>query len=49
MPNVIKQPCDEGVIRSKEAESPCAPNAGPWVLVATILGTRAWRSLTRPP
>jgi MFS family permease len=37
--NVIKQPCDEGVIRSAEAKSPCAPKAGPWVLAATILGT----------
>lgn len=39
MINVIKPPCDEGVIRSKEARSPCAPNAGPWVLAATILGS----------
>ena len=39
MANVIKQPCDEGVIRSGEAKSPCAPNAGPWVLAATILGS----------
>lgn len=36
---MIKQPCDEGVIRSKEAKAPCAPNAGPWVLAATILGS----------
>lgn len=39
MANVIKQPCDEGVIQSGEATSPCAPNAGPWVLAATILGS----------
>ena len=39
MTNVIPQPCDEGVIRSKEAGTPCAPNVGPWVLAATILGT----------
>ena len=39
MTSVIKQPCDEGVIRSTEAKSPCAPKAGPWVLAATILGT----------
>lgn len=39
MANVIKQPCDEGVILSKEAEWPCSPSAGPWVLAATILGT----------
>jgi EmrB/QacA subfamily drug resistance transporter len=39
MSNKIKQPCDEGVIRSREAKYPCAPNAGPWVLAATILGS----------
>ena len=35
---LVKQPCDEGVILSKETKSPCAPNAAPWVLTATILG-----------
>jgi hypothetical protein len=35
---LVKQPCDEGVILSKETKSPCAPNAAPWVLAATILG-----------
>jgi EmrB/QacA subfamily drug resistance transporter len=39
MANVIRQPCDEGVIRSKEAQSVCTPNAAPWVLAATILGS----------
>jgi EmrB/QacA subfamily drug resistance transporter len=39
MANVIKQPCDEELIRSQETSSPCAPNAGPWVLAATILGS----------
>ncbi|MGF1471742.1 MAG: MFS transporter [Rubrobacteraceae bacterium] len=39
MANVIKQPCDEEVIQSQEAKSPCAPGAGPWVLAATILGS----------
>lgn len=38
MASVIRQPCDEGVIRSKEA-FPCSPKAGPWVLAATILGS----------
>jgi EmrB/QacA subfamily drug resistance transporter len=37
--HVARQPCDEGVIRSKEATSACAPNAAPWVLAATILGS----------
>jgi EmrB/QacA subfamily drug resistance transporter len=39
MANVIRQPCDQGVILSKEARAPCAPNAAPWVLAATILGS----------
>ena len=39
MTSMTKRPCDEGVIRSTEAESPCAPKARPWVLAATILGT----------
>ena len=39
MAGVIKQPCDEGVIQSSEARSPCARKAGPWVLAATILGS----------
>jgi EmrB/QacA subfamily drug resistance transporter len=39
MATIIKQPCDEGVILSKEARSPCVPNAAPWILAATILGS----------
>src|SRR5215204_240316 len=39
MAHVIRQPCDEGIIRSKEAQSVCAPNAAPWVLAATILAS----------
>ena len=39
MAQVIGQPCDEGVIRSKKAEAPCSPNAAPWVLAATILAS----------
>ena len=38
MAHVIRQRCDEGVIGSKKADSPCAPNAAPWILAATILG-----------
>ena len=36
---MIKQPCDEGVVRAAQASSPCGPNAGSWVLAATILGS----------
>ena len=39
MSNIIKQPCDEGVIRSSPCTSPCTPNMRVWVLVATILGS----------
>jgi EmrB/QacA subfamily drug resistance transporter len=39
MASIIKQPCDEGVIRSREADTPCTRSAGPWVLTATILGS----------
>src|SRR3712207_8079643 len=39
MANVIRQPCDLGIIRSGEARAPCSRSAGPWVLAATILGS----------
>src|SRR5260221_2575671 len=39
MATFVKAPCDEGVIRSAPDPSPCAPNVGVWVLVATILGS----------
>jgi EmrB/QacA subfamily drug resistance transporter len=39
MAGILKQPCDEGVIRSNDAKSPCTPNVTPWVLAATILGS----------
>ena len=39
MAGIIRQPCDEGVIRSSEARSLCTRKAGPWVLAATILGS----------
>src|SRR5918998_1150218 len=35
----LKPPCDEGVVRSREAAAPCAPASGPWVLAATIIGS----------
>src|SRR3954449_914021 len=39
MANIIRQPCDVGVIVSKPAAAPCAKAAGPGVLAATILGS----------
>lgn len=39
MANIVKQPCDEGVIRSKPCIQPCSRNLQPWILAATILGS----------
>jgi EmrB/QacA subfamily drug resistance transporter len=35
----MKPPCDEAVMRSLGVDSPCAAEARPWILVATILGS----------
>ena len=35
----LKEPCDEGVVRSKPAASPCGASSEPWVLAATIIGS----------
>jgi EmrB/QacA subfamily drug resistance transporter len=37
--NIIRQPCDEGVIHSAPETAPCSQKVGNWVLVATILGS----------
>lgn len=39
MTNIVKQPCDEGVIRSADCTDPCARDVRPWILTATILGS----------
>ncbi len=39
MPNVIKDPCDEAVIRSRKAAAPCAKGQERWILAATILAS----------
>lgn len=39
MTNIVKQPCDEGVIRSAPCTSPCTRDVRPWVLAATIIGS----------
>lgn len=39
MANIFRQPCDEGVIRSRPIKVPCAAGAEPWILAATILGS----------
>jgi EmrB/QacA subfamily drug resistance transporter len=35
----LKNPCDEGVIRSRGADAPCTRSAAPWILAATIIGS----------
>src|SRR5271154_4842211 len=35
----MKPPCDEGVVRSVNAEAPCTAQARRWILAATILGS----------
>jgi len=39
MANIVRQPCDEGVIRSGKAAAPCGKTSCPWILAATILGS----------
>src|SRR5215470_16380806 len=39
MAQIVKSPCDEGVIQSAPECISVAKNIGPWVLVATILGS----------
>jgi len=39
MANFVQPPCDEAVIRSKTAATPCAKSSEPWILAATILGS----------
>jgi len=39
MPSVVKQPCDEGVIKSAPDNAPCAQLTGRWVLATAIIGS----------
>ncbi len=39
MAYIIRQPCDEGVIRAGTADAPCSFPDRPWILAATILGS----------
>jgi len=36
---LLKPPCDEGVISAGKSGSPCIKELGPWILAATILGS----------
>jgi len=37
--NILKPPCDEGVISAKRTTAPCSKERGRWILAATILGS----------
>ncbi|HEY5074612.1 MAG TPA: MFS transporter [Pyrinomonadaceae bacterium] len=37
--NLLKPPCDEGVISAPKAAAPCTKKRGRWILAATILGS----------
>src|SRR6266480_2449246 len=39
MANVIREPCDEGVMLSRKSVAPCAKVQGRWILAATILAS----------
>lgn len=39
MANFLRQPCDEGVIRSGPTTEPCPRSSARWILAATILGS----------
>src|SRR3979411_2318424 len=36
---ILREPCDESIIRSRPATTPCSKIAGRWVLVATTLAS----------
>jgi EmrB/QacA subfamily drug resistance transporter len=37
--NLVKSPCDEGLIAAKKVAAPCGKARGRWILAATILGS----------
>jgi EmrB/QacA subfamily drug resistance transporter len=37
--NVLKPPCDEGVMAGNKNATPCGETRGRWILIATILGS----------
>src|SRR5229473_3191032 len=39
MANIIRSPCDEGVILSRRSGAPCAKSQQRWILAATILAS----------
>src|SRR5205814_8976832 len=39
MATLIREPCDDGVIRSGHVTAPCPKSSGKWILAATTLGS----------
>src|SRR5918911_142979 len=39
MVSIVKQPCDEAVVRAAPDKAPCARRTGRWVLAAAIIGS----------
>ena len=39
MANIIKEPCDDGVIKATPESACCTPAAAPWILAATTIGS----------
>ena len=39
MSSAFRFPCEKGELRSRDCERPCARDAEPWVLAATVLGS----------
>ena len=37
--NLLKPPCDEGVIAGRKSATPCSKARGRWILAAAILGS----------
>jgi len=39
MANIVREPCDEGIILARKAVAPCTKSTGRWILAATILAS----------
>ena len=39
MANIVRQPCDDGMVAAGPGATPCSKASAPWILAATILGS----------
>src|SRR6266403_4698960 len=39
MANIVREPCDEGIILARKAVAPCTKRKGRWIIAATILAS----------